>query len=252
MHTKNTVPINLPSLQLPVKSLFTGYLLALGIGLLMAGAQIFITHGMADGKLGISVDDIVYSYYGNRGNSRLEAKLNGSMKDKATVDERTEIIKWVHQGAPVNQWNQKIQAVFQQNCVQCHGAIPGLPDFNDLAVVQQYAQVDKGASYKALTKVSHIHLFAIGFIFFFVGFIFSFAVGITKTIKALLIIFPFVFLIVDVMSWWLTKWYPGFAWLTIIGGFGYGMASTFMIFTSLYQMWVLPFKTASYSENTWL
>jgi hypothetical protein len=49
----------------------------------MAGAQIILTHGMADGKLGVSVDDIVYSYYGNRSGSKLEAKLNGSMKDKA-------------------------------------------------------------------------------------------------------------------------------------------------------------------------
>jgi len=55
----------------------------------MAGAQILLTHGMADGKLGLSMDDIVYSYYGN---SRLEAKLNGSMKDKAPEDVRAKLI----------------------------------------------------------------------------------------------------------------------------------------------------------------
>ena len=33
-------PIGLPDLALPMRSLFTGYLLVVGVGLLMAGAQI--------------------------------------------------------------------------------------------------------------------------------------------------------------------------------------------------------------------
>ena len=61
----------LPNLSLSLRSLFTGYILVVGIGLLTAGAQILLTHGMADGKFGISIDDIVYSYYGNRSNSKL-------------------------------------------------------------------------------------------------------------------------------------------------------------------------------------
>lgn len=41
-----------------------------------------ITHGMAHGKFGLSVDDIVYSYYGNRENSKIEQKLGSSMKTR--------------------------------------------------------------------------------------------------------------------------------------------------------------------------
>jgi len=41
----------------------------------------------------IVVDDLVYSYYGNRGGSKLEAKLNGSMKDYAPGEARLELIK---------------------------------------------------------------------------------------------------------------------------------------------------------------
>ena len=65
----------LPERNLPTRLLYTGYLLVIGVGLLMAGAQILLTHGMADGKFGISLDDIVYSYYGNRSNSKLETKF---------------------------------------------------------------------------------------------------------------------------------------------------------------------------------
>ena len=58
--------ITLPELAMQMRSLFTGYILMVGVGLLMAGVQILLTHGIADGKFGISIDDIVYSYYGNR------------------------------------------------------------------------------------------------------------------------------------------------------------------------------------------
>ena len=45
-----------------LRALFTGYLLVIGIGLLMSFAQILLTDGMADGGVGLSVNDIVYSY----------------------------------------------------------------------------------------------------------------------------------------------------------------------------------------------
>jgi hypothetical protein len=61
------------------------------VGLMMAGVQIMLTHGQSDGKPGLSIDDVIYSYYGNRSNSKLENKLNGSMKDKAPVKERLKI-----------------------------------------------------------------------------------------------------------------------------------------------------------------
>lgn len=94
MH-RNYSQYQLPGLSLELKALFTGYILTVGLGLIVAGGQILLTHGMADGELGLSVDDIVYSYYGNRGSSRLEAKLNGSMQDKVSIEDRSEIIRWI-------------------------------------------------------------------------------------------------------------------------------------------------------------
>ena len=243
--------LNLPSLSMPVKALFTGYLLVVGLGLLMAGAQIMLTHGMADGKFGLSVDDIVYSYYGNREGSKLESKLNGSMKDKATPEENFTMIKWARNGASENEWNSTIQPIVQQKCAMCHGHIPGLPNVTKYDEMKEIAKVDEGASIASLTRVSHIHLFGIAFIFFFIGLIFSMSVGFKKWAKALLIFIPFAFLIVDIAAWWLTKMNPSFAYFVIVGGFGYSLASTIMIFTSLYQMWVMPWRGAHSDVNTW-
>ena len=59
-------PLNLCNISFSVKMLFSGYLLVIAIGYGMAMIQVMFTHGMADGKLGLSTEDIVYSYYGNR------------------------------------------------------------------------------------------------------------------------------------------------------------------------------------------
>ena len=235
----------LADLALPIKTLFTGYLLAIGVGLLVAGGKIMLTHGMADGKFGLSVDDIIYSYHGNHdgGNAtKLESKLNGSMKENAPPEIRMALLKWAAAGAPEAQWADDIQLKVEQYCSPCHANMPGLANIADKAVMDEMVKQDEGATVSTLTRVSHIHLFGISFIFFFVGWIFTYATGISPVNKAILIFTPFAFLIIDIASWWLTKWSPNFAWFVIIGGFGYSMAACIMIFTSLYQMWVLPMK----------
>jgi len=233
---------SLENLALPVKALFTGYLLAIGLGLLMSGVQIMLTHGMADGKLGLSMDDMVYSYYGDREGSKLEAKLNGSMKDYAPGEAKLVMIKWARAGAPEGEWEPKIKPLTEQYCDGCHANIPGLTKVGEKDTMIKVAAIDSGASISTLTRVSHIHLFGIAFIFFFVGLIFSFATGFSTIVKALLIFTPFAFLIIDIAAWWLTKMHPGFAWLVMVGGVGYSLAATVMIFSSLYQMCVMPFR----------
>lgn len=244
--------LNLPRLSLPLRCLFTGYLLVVSVGLLTSALQILLTHGMADGKFGLSVDDIVYSYYGNRENSKLEVKLNGTMKDKADTHDRAAIIHWVRMGSPEDVWQRDIQPIVNRNCISCHGGIPGLPNFTTYEGLKEKAHIDEGASIEDLARVSHIHLFGIAFIFFFVCSIFSLSVGVPPKLKALVIATPFMFLLVDILSWWLTKWYPTFAYTTIVGGLLYNLAAAFMILTSLYQMWWLPRTGHNFSEDPWI
>jgi len=242
--------LNLPNMPTSVKVLFGGYLLVIGLGLAMAGLQILLTHGMADGKPGLSIDDIVYSYYGDRSSSKLEGKLNGSMKTMGTPEARLEIIKWARAGSPESEWDSHMKGVFSQNCTQCHGVLPGLPNFNNYEEAKNAAKVNEGATIQSLTRVSHIHLFGISFIFFFMGFIFSFSVGVPRKLKITVILFPFAFLIVDIASWWLTKMSPHFAWLVIIGGFGYYVAAAFMWFVSMYEMFILS-RSGKIYGNAW-
>ena len=235
--------LNLASQGTALKALFSGYLLVVAIGYLMAVVQIQLTHGLADGKYGLSIDDIVYSYYGNRTNSLLENKLSGSMKPMASDEERAEIVTWIHQGASEDSFESSgVKQIFDTKCVACHNADSGLPipDYTQFQNIKDRALVDTGASISSLTRVSHIHLFGIAFIFMFVGLIFSLAAGVPKALKVAVITAPYVFLIMDIASWWLTKLNPNFAWLVIIAGSLMAISFAFMWVVSMYEMWILP------------
>lgn len=223
----------------PIKVLFTGYLCTVGIGYLFALIQILFTHGMADGKFGLSVDDIVYSYYGNRSGTVLEQKLNGSMKDKAPEQERFKIMEWVREGADIDDYKDDgIDKIIESRCVMCHNKdASAIPDFTRFEPLKALTAQDTGATFSSLIRVSHIHLFGISFIFMFVGLIFSFAETPTMQYKCIAIGMPYVFLIADILSWWLTKIHPMFAWLVILAGMGMAISFIFMWATSILEMW---------------
>jgi hypothetical protein len=225
-------PLNLCNISVSVKMLFSGYLMVIAIG-----------YGMADGKPGLSIEDIVYSYYGNRSGSLMESKLAGSMKANAPDQERFKIIQWLRDGAYETAYNNEIKPIIEQRCVVCHNADAGsLPDFGKFENVKKRAEANQGASFPSLARVSHIHLFGIAFIFMFVGLIFSLTTGVRCRLKATAITMPYLFLLTDITSWWLTKLNPHFALLVIIGGGGMAMAFVFMWVVSMYEMWILPRK----------
>ena len=240
---------NLKELDLPVKVLFTGYLSTVAVGYLFALIQILFTHGMADGKPGLSIDDIVYSYYGNRSGTLLETKLNGSMKDNATEQERFTIMQWVRDDADEDEYEETgVKKIIETKCVMCHNeGASGIPDFTSFESLQEVTEEDEGATFSSLTRVSHIHLFGISFIFMFVGLIFSFAETPTTRYKCIAIGMPYAFLLIDILSWWLTKISPMFAWLVIFAGMGMGVSFISMWVISLFEMWI--FKTVFLNEQ---
>lgn len=228
----------LKELDTPLKVLFTGYLSSVAIGYLVALIQILFTHGMADGKFGLSVDDIVYSYYGNRSGTVLETQLNGSMKENASEKERFAIIQWVRDGADKDDYvDDGIEKIVKDRCVMCHNKESSLPNFADFNVIKELTKEDEGATFGSLTRVSHIHLFGIGFIFMFVGLIFSFCETSTVKYKCIAIGMPYIFLLVDIISWWLTKLNPMFALLVIIAGAGMAISFLYMWSISVLEMW---------------
>lgn len=224
--------------SLDERLLYTCFLTLMGIGYLMGVLYIFMNDAGRDGKRGLSVEDIVYNYYGNRSGTRLETAIRGPMAGFIDENGRHQIVAWLKSGADETTYDATIRPILTQRCIGCHSAASGMkiPDLSNYAGVSEVANVDTGQSLFTLVKLSHIHLFGIGLILFGVGYIFCLAV-LPVWLKTTLILTPFVAVFIDIAAWFLTKWDPFYAWTVMISGAMMGIALAAQILISLYQMW---------------
>ncbi len=211
----------------------------MGVGYLFALAYLYLTavQPHANGSL---VNAVERKYRGDRGSSRLEASLEGSMKEYATGNERQKIIGWIREGAGEAEF-AAIEPIVTQSCASCHSAEAGmgLAPLTTYEDVKAFTTVDLGASVQALARVSHVHLFGMSFIFALTGVVFSLSET-PRWFRATLIVIPFLAIWLDIGSWWFTKWAPLFAYTVIGGGALMGLSLAGQIMIPLYEMWVSP------------
>ncbi len=218
------------------------FLITIAIGYFFALLNLYYTHQGRDGEPGLSVKDVMIAYYGSHNQTRLGAAINGPMEanlpNKAA---KRDILDWIQHGAPEDEYNEKIKPILDSNCIMCHSAASGLPipHLTSYDEVVKLTETDTGATIPALVRVSHIHLFGIAFILFLVGRIFILC-EIPVWLKRVTVAIPFVFLLMDILSWFVTKVYPGFAYVVIANGALMGVSLIGQILVSLYQMWFSP------------
>ncbi|MBL4692002.1 MAG: hypothetical protein JKY92_01570 [Magnetovibrio sp.] len=223
-----------------LRVLYTSALLVLGLAYIFAMIQTYVSHAARDGQPGLSINDLIIAYSGNKNNSRLEAALKGPMKDMVNPEDSAKISDWIHKGSDQTTYTNTIQPILEDNCVACHdGSSPHRPNLTDPKVLEELTAVDTGASIYTLVRVSHIHLFGLTFIFFIMGQVFSHALVRPVWFKCTVVAVPFVAIVLDIGSWYLTKLNPNFAWIIYVGGIGMGLSFTYMWFVSIYQMWFM-------------
>jgi hypothetical protein len=216
----------------------TVFLLTIGLGYLMALANLYYTHTGLDGKPGLSVEDIVISYHGSNNQTRLGAAINGIMKSNLTYPgDKDVILQWIKHGADEPEYNEKIVPILNRDCVKCHtpDINPSLPDLTHYATVSEVAH-SGGESIPTLVRVSHIHLFGIAFILFFIGKIFLLC-DINVYVKRVAVVIPFAAMLLDILSWFITKEISSFAYVVIYSGALMGLSMGLQILLSIYQMW---------------
>lgn len=222
------------------KFLYTSFLLLIGVGYLMAVGYLYVSHEGKDKQPGLSVEDVAYTYYGNRTGSKLESAIRGSMAGFVDAKERNVLVAWVKDGAKEGPYEANIKPIIEKNCVSCHSPASGMP-LSDLSTYQglnKVAEVDMGKSIGTLLKVSHIHLFGISLLLFALGFIFIQS-EINVWLKRFLVLSPMVAVFVDILSWFLTKWDSHFAIVVVVAGAILGFSMAMQILISLYQIWFL-------------
>jgi hypothetical protein len=225
------------------KILNTVFLLTIGLGYLVALANLYYTHQARDGKAGLSVEDVVIMYHGSANHTRLSSAINGAMEPNLRFKSDKEVIlKWINEGAEEASYNEKVAPIINRDCVMCHtpSINPSLPNLTNYAGVSEVAH-SGGATIPALIRVSHIHLFGIAFILFFIGKIFLLC-EINVYIKRITVIIPFVAMLLDVLSWFVTRHIEEFAYVVIFSGALMGLSMGLQILLSIYQMWIPRFK----------
>jgi hypothetical protein len=236
-------------LPLSMRTLFSATLVVLGIGYLFAMIQIYESHAGRDGKRGLSAEDIAIAYSGSPV-TRLEAALSGPMSGMLPADERAVIIASLHKGLDQVEFEAHVRPIVDQRCLSCHGGsnphIPNLKGFENLSKV---TEMDTGMTIASLIRVSHIHMFGITFIFFLMGLIFSHAYLRPVWLKSVVVLLPFLAIVIDIGSWYLTKIDTAFAWAVIIGGVMMGLSFAFQWIVSMYQLWFYKYSTAEHPKE---
>ncbi len=219
-------------------------MVVLGLGYVMALGYLYLTHQGLNGKPGISVQDIAISYYGNRSGTRLEMMLRGPMKGMRSQQDLDRIVAWLKSGADEKGYDKIIHPIIEKRCARCHSEKSGmnLPDFTTYSGIHAVAKVDTGMSIQTLVKLSHIHLFGIGLVTFVLGFVFTLT-SLPAWLKNVVIAAPFVGVVVDIATWYLTKWDPIFAYTVVVSGVVLGIAWGMQIVISLYQIVFLSIRT---------
>lgn len=226
-------------LSISERILNTLFLVAIGVGYLFALAHIYFVHQGRDGKPGLTIEDVKIAYHGNREQTRLGAAVKGPMSVNLKFQaDKTTILDWIDSGADRLVYEAKVAPILQRDCLVCHSPASGLnvPHLTSYEKVVNLTETDSGASIPSLVRVSHIHMFGIAFILYFVGKIFVFC-DLPVWIKRIAIGIPFLSMLADILAWYLTRDHAGFAYLLVISGALMGVSLSVQLLLSLYQMW---------------
>jgi hypothetical protein len=211
----------------------------MGIGYVFCQLNLYHSYNRADGRMGLSLQDIVITFHGQPDMLLIESKLTGTMKKNLDSErDRNSLINWAKRGARKEKFSD-VKGIIIKNCLRCHtaGGESSFAPFDKLSTVADtFTRINKGVPVSRLITLSHIHMISIGMIFALTGAIFLFT-PINEKLKIALLIFPFGSLMMDIFSWWLTKLVPIFAITVLVGGIFSVIAFLIQFVISILAMW---------------
>lgn len=228
----------LRDLPLTFRALFTSFMILIGAAYLMALSYMFFSIIEPHQKMGMGlVQGIEVKYHGDPTSSKLESALRGPMASNIQPRDRDKVLAWVHNGAPEATY-PILKPIFDANCVACHSAASGMPipHLDTYEGVREVARTDQGPTITQLARVSHIHLFGISIFFLLTGAIFALS-RITPWFRVTIVVLPYLSIIADIGSWWLTHFFPIFGIVVVVGGGLMGLALGVQLVISLWEMW---------------
>jgi hypothetical protein len=121
---------------------------------------------------------ITINFHGSQEQTRLGFAIKDIMEPNLKYkSDKNIILKWIQAGAGEMEYNDHIAPILNRDCITCHspGVNASLPDLTNYSGVAEIAHAG-GATLPFLFRISHIHLFGLALILFYIGKIFFCAI----------------------------------------------------------------------------
>ncbi|HEY3325410.1 MAG TPA: hypothetical protein VGP72_33470 [Planctomycetota bacterium] len=245
----------LRELDLPWKVLLSSVLLVMLFGFAAAEHQVWHVVATADGKPGLSLNDITCRFYGDRSSSVLKREILGGMKryfssfenprelTPADQADLQQVLAWLNSGAPESgYWDPLLREkqpagvytiLSNHGCFGCHApnatSIGNKKDspLNTYASIRRFTEPDKGMDTGRLLSLSHTHLFGMSMLFLLLGA----AIAATQwhtVLRCVLVASGPLGTLLTVLGWWGVKW-DGAAYAPVVFAGGVVIAAAFLV-----------------------
>ncbi|MBN1006119.1 hypothetical protein [Amphritea pacifica] len=207
-------------LNVSAKLALSGFLITVILAALSATTLIGLLYSSHDRGFNIPEMDRIQSHYSD---SRLIAAMKGPMYQYVTEDGDIDVIaKWIAGGAKNDDFfKDEVMYILSEDCQKCHSrnsqmsrAITSMP-FSSYEDIVQYTE--GGYSWTQMARTAHIHLFGIAVFLVIVSLIMAYS-SYRSWMKSLLISAGWIALWLDIGSWWLARFYNGFAYVISVAG----------------------------------
>lgn len=219
---------------------FSLFLCVIAFGYCAALINLYLSHAMADLSPGLTVNDVIAHYHGSSKVTRLTYMINSTMRQYLETDiEKNRLEEWVEAGASLEGYSET-RSIFQSRCIRCHDMF-GKAEFAPLTTLEEihrYTRPATGVSWLHIAKLSHQHLFGMGFIFFTTGLV-LFRSHRAQTLKTILLSIAYISVLLDIAGWSLTKLNSAFAFLVIGSGTVHAVCFAAIVLICLIEMWIL-------------
>ncbi|MBI2150184.1 MAG: hypothetical protein HYU27_06215 [Acidobacteria bacterium] len=215
--------------------------MTLGAGYLVALFNLYVTYHLTDGQPGLTVGDLKRSFYGDRENTRLAAKIDGGSMEEylPRPGDKEKILSWIQDGAKMEGYAAAVAPILKDNCVRCHNP-NSLVVFRPLTTYDEVltvVEIDRGEPVALWARVAHTHIQSIGLIFLAAGIVFSMT-SIPERWKTALIGCTYGSLFLDFGSRFLVKYEPNLVYLMMAAGAVMGLCFGLLLLIPLYEMWI--------------
>jgi hypothetical protein len=219
---------------------YTLFLIAMSLGYIAALINLYMTHQLDDLKPGLTIDDVITNFHGNKNVTRLTFMINNKMKQfLANDDQRIAIQDWVAAGATEEGYMETTREIFETRCVKCHSLF-GESSFAPLTTYEEVKTKTvpyEGRSWNFIARLSHQHFLGMSFIIFCTAMI-MFTSDRWMKLKVFLASLGMIGIIGDVGGWGLTKLWGSFAYLIIAANALHSASFAAMVLLCLYELWI--------------